>query len=70
LLEQGIQTGVHYRALHLQPYYAARFGLRPEDFPEATKASRTVLSLPLHPGMSTDDVIRVADQVRRLVTGR
>ena len=70
LLEGGIQTGVHYRALHLQPYYAARFGLRPEDFPEATNASRTALSLPLHPGMSTDDVIRVADQVRRLVTGR
>jgi dTDP-4-amino-4,6-dideoxygalactose transaminase len=70
LLERGIQTGVHYRALHLQPYYAERFGLRPEDLPEATKVSRTVLSLPLHPGMSTDDVIRVADQVRRLVTGR
>ena len=70
LLERGIQTGVHYRALHLQPYYAERFGLRPEDFPEATKASRTVLSLPLHPGMSTDDVSRVADQVRRLVMGR
>jgi dTDP-4-amino-4,6-dideoxygalactose transaminase len=59
LLEQGIETGVHYPIpLHLQPAYAW-MGLREGAFPVAERAAREVLSLPLHPEMTDDQVDRV-----------
>lgn len=65
----GISTGVHYRGLHLQPYYAQRYGWRPEDLPVATEVSRTVLSLPLYPSLSPSEVLRVVETVTGLVSG-
>jgi dTDP-4-amino-4,6-dideoxygalactose transaminase len=59
LLEQGIETGIHYPIpLHLQPAYAW-MGLREGAFPEAERAAREVLSLPIHPEMTDDQVDRV-----------
>lgn len=57
LSEQGIPTQIHYaRCLHQQPVFAA-FA---RQAPEAERAAREVLSLPLYPGLSEadqDDVI-------------
>ena len=65
LLEQGIETGVHYPIpLHLQPAYAW-MGLREGAFPEAERAAREVLSLPIHPEMTDDQVDRVCEAVRK-----
>ncbi len=59
LLEQEIETGIHYPIpLHLQPAYAW-MGLREGAFPEAERAAREVLSLPLYPEMTDDQVDRV-----------
>jgi dTDP-4-amino-4,6-dideoxygalactose transaminase len=55
LRESNIGTGIHYHAMHLQPYYAQRYALRPEDFPHATRASERMLSLPLYPRMTEQD---------------
>jgi len=59
LAEQGIGTQVHYIPLHLQPYYAARYGAR--ALPGAVAYYRRTLSLPLFASMSEDDVARVVD---------
>lgn len=64
LSELGIDSGVYYPlALHLQEAYA-RWGHGPGDFPEAERASREVLSLPIHPGLTDDQVRYVAEAVR------
>jgi dTDP-4-amino-4,6-dideoxygalactose transaminase len=63
----GITTSVHFRALHLHPYYAGRFGLARGQFPVAERVSDRVISLPLAGGMSDSDALRVIDAVRRLV---
>jgi dTDP-4-amino-4,6-dideoxygalactose transaminase len=62
-----IASGIHYPVpLHLQP--ACKFlGYQPGDFPYAEKLADTALSLPMHPHLSTDEVERVADVVRRVV---
>lgn len=65
LLEQGIETGIHYPIpLHLQPAYAW-MGLREGAFPESERAAREVLSLPIHPEMSDDQIDRVCEALRK-----
>ena len=54
----GIGTSVHFIPLHLHPYYVGK-GFRAEDFPIATREYERVISLPIWPGMSGDDVDRV-----------
>ena len=61
LRDRGITASVHFRALHLHPFYQERFGLRRGMFPAAEAISDTTLSLPLSPALSTADVDRVIE---------
>jgi len=58
--ERNIGTGLHYRAVHLYPYYREHYGFKPGDFPNAESISDRIVSLPLFPGM------RDADQDRAI----
>ncbi|MEO8584838.1 MAG: DegT/DnrJ/EryC1/StrS family aminotransferase [Acidobacteriota bacterium] len=58
----GIGTDVHYpRAVHEQPAFAA---LTRGPLPETERAMREVVSLPLYPQLSDDEVERVIDAVQ------
>ena len=61
LKELGIGTSVHFIPLHLHPYYRQRWGYRPEDCPVASAEYERVISLPLWPGMSGNDIERVVN---------
>ena len=61
LRERGIATSVHFRALHLHPYYQERFGLKRGMFPAAEAVSDTTLSLPLSAAMPDSAVDRVIE---------
>jgi len=63
----GIGVAVHYIALHLQPFYQKEFGYKAEDFPIATRYSNRVVSLPLYPKMTHEDVARVIDTTLGLI---
>lgn len=66
LLEEGIATGVYYpRVVFDYPCYRDRPDVRVEPVPEAERAAREVLSLPVHPWLEPADVSRVVDAVRR-----
>ena len=59
LKEMGIPTAVYYpKCLHEQPVFST-CGNKWGDFPVAEKASREVLSLPMHPFLSESDQDRV-----------
>ncbi len=61
---QGIPTAVFYpKCLHEQPVFA-HSGQRWGDFPVAEKASREVLSLPMHPFLSAPDQARVVEALK------
>jgi dTDP-4-amino-4,6-dideoxygalactose transaminase len=59
----GIQTAVHYpNPIHLLPAYSD-LGHAEGDFPVAEAAARSVLSLPVHPFLTSAQVERVSEQV-------
>jgi dTDP-4-amino-4,6-dideoxygalactose transaminase len=64
--EQGIGVSVHFIPLHTMPYYRNRYGLREEDFPETMKSFRSVISLPIWPGMTNAQTERVITVVKSL----
>jgi len=67
LAESGIGTIVHYPvAPHLQQAYA-ELGYKEGDFPIAEAIHREVLSLPMGPGLTADQVEQVAAAVRAAV---
>lgn len=59
----NIGASVHFIPLHLHPYYRDTFGYRPEDFPQAYATFQRIVSLPLYPKMSDDDVDSVIEAV-------
>jgi dTDP-4-amino-4,6-dideoxygalactose transaminase len=66
LSKRRIGTGVHYRGVHLHPFYRDKYGLVPEAFPVATAISDRTLSLPLSPKVSDvdqDDVVAALNEV-------
>jgi UDP-2-acetamido-2-deoxy-ribo-hexuluronate aminotransferase len=64
LKEKGIPTAVYYpKCLHEQPVFAA-CGNRWGDFPVSEKASREVLSLPMHPFLSEAEQDKVVEAVK------
>ena len=68
--EQGIPTMIYYRTpLHMQPAFAY-LGEGPEAFPEAEKASREVLSLPIYPEMPEADREEVVGAVHSFFASR
>lgn len=61
----GIGVQVHYDPIvPLQPYYRERFGYREGMWPVAEAAAKSLLSLPLHPGLRESDVQRVVEVFR------
>jgi dTDP-4-amino-4,6-dideoxygalactose transaminase len=61
LRDRGVSTSVHFRALHLHPYYRDRFELTRGMFPVAESVSDSTLSLPLSAGMPASAVERVIE---------
>jgi dTDP-4-amino-4,6-dideoxygalactose transaminase len=62
LREQEIEAVVYYeRCVHQQPLYQ-ELGIG-GSFPAAERAAQEVLSLPVHPGLSQDDLERIAAAV-------
>jgi dTDP-4-amino-4,6-dideoxygalactose transaminase len=65
LASLGISTGAYYPTpLHLQPVFAD-YGHAPGSFPVAEKASSEVLSLPLFPELTNQQIERVVESLTK-----
>jgi perosamine synthetase len=69
LRSEGVGVNVHYVPVHLHPFYRARFGYGPGLCPVAEAAYEQIVSLPMFPGMSDNDVETVIAAVD-MVTAR
>jgi dTDP-4-amino-4,6-dideoxygalactose transaminase len=64
LAANGVQTGVHYpNPIHLQPAYRD-LGYSPGDFPVSERAGQEVLSLPMFPELTSDQIGTIAETLR------
>jgi perosamine synthetase len=65
--DAGIGVNVHYIPVHLHPFYRKRFGTKPGLCPVAEDAYERIISLPLFPAMSDDDVGTVINECAKIV---
>jgi dTDP-4-amino-4,6-dideoxygalactose transaminase len=59
LRTRNIGTSVHFIPVHLHPYYRDKYGWKADDFPIAYREYQRVVTLPLHPRLSDEDVADV-----------
>jgi len=64
LADKKIQTRPGTHAVHRLGYYKNKYGLRPEQFPNAALAEDTTITLPIFPGMTDDDQHQVVNILR------
>ncbi|HKS28035.1 MAG TPA: DegT/DnrJ/EryC1/StrS family aminotransferase, partial [Pyrinomonadaceae bacterium] len=63
LTERGVQTGIHYPVpIHLQPAYAF-LGHTRGSFPETERQAERVLSLPMFPELTDEQINTVAENI-------
>ena len=70
LRDAGIGVNVHYVPVHLHPYYRQRFGTGEGLCPVAEGAYQRMLSLPMFPTISDEDVARVLRTVARVLAAQ
>lgn len=66
LKRAGVGCSVHWRPLHLHPYYQETFKYRAEDFPVATREWQRLVSLPIFPDMRTDEINYVVNTIKAI----
>jgi len=67
LRAEGIGVNVHYIPVHLHPFYRERFATGPGSCPVAEAAYERLITLPIFPRMSDDDVDDVIAAVHKIV---
>jgi len=68
LQENGIGVNVHYIPVHLHSLYRDQFGTGPGLCPVAEEAYERLISLPMFPAMSDEDVHDVIRAVQKVVS--
>lgn len=63
----GIGVNVHYIPVHLHPYYRNNFATKSGLCPVAESAYERIISLPMFPAMTNDDVNRVIASVKQVL---
>jgi perosamine synthetase len=63
LAERGVESTIGTYALHAQPSFRGVCGTTPGDVPNSWMLARQTVALPLHPGLSEDDILWIADAV-------
>ena len=70
LKEKGIGSAVYYPVpLFKQPAYK-HLGFKAEDYPQAEKAAQEVLSIPMFPEITEEQVQRVCETIREFYEGK
>jgi dTDP-4-amino-4,6-dideoxygalactose transaminase len=66
--EYGIGCSVHFIPLHLHPYWRDTYKLSPDMYPVAQGIYETEVSLPLYTKMTNDDLARVVETVKKVLS--
>jgi len=64
--EYKIGTSVHYIPVPLHPFYRINYGTRQGDYPNAERLYSQIISIPLNPSLTREDVDYVCEAVREI----
>jgi dTDP-4-amino-4,6-dideoxygalactose transaminase len=67
LAERNIGSSVHFIPLHIHPFYRDKYGFAPQHFPVAYHAYERMISLPLSPRHTDEDVTDVIQAVTEII---
>jgi len=67
LRAEGIGVNVHYIPVHLHPFYRKRFGTGPGLCPVAEASYNEIISLPIFPSMTNEDINDVVQAIRKVI---
>ena len=67
LRSKGIAVNVHYSPVHLHPFYKNRFGTGVGLCLVSEEAYNHILSLPIFPGMTDEDVSQVITSIKEII---
>lgn len=70
LLENGINTSLHYIPIHLLSYYKSKYGLKVNAFPSALKTYQQILSIPIYNALSDAEVERIVKEIKSVANSR
>ncbi|HEV2119465.1 MAG TPA: DegT/DnrJ/EryC1/StrS family aminotransferase [Candidatus Bathyarchaeia archaeon] len=69
LEKNGVEAAIHYPVpIHLQAPYRTRYGYSEGSFPLSERLAERVLSLPIHPAITAEEVRSVSRLVRETTT--
>ena len=69
LKQEGISTGLTYIPLHLLTYYKQKYKLKITAYGNALSAYGQILSLPMFPSLSDEDVLYICEKVKEISKG-
>jgi len=64
---EGIGTSVHWLPLHMHPYYRDMLGCQPSECPTAAAIYPELVSLPIYPDMTREDVQNVCRTLKEII---
>lgn len=64
LKTNNIETNYGANALHIEPYYKNKYNFNELEFPNALKAYKKGLALPLHPFLSDEDINYITNKLK------
>jgi dTDP-4-amino-4,6-dideoxygalactose transaminase len=65
----GIGASVHWMPLHLHPYYREIFGYQPSAYPCASAIYPELISLPLYPDLTAEEIEQVCSTLKEILAG-
>ena len=66
LRQRNIAASVHFIPIHLHPYYRDAYGYKESDFPVAYSEYQRLISLPIYPAMTDEDINDVIEAVTEI----
>lgn len=66
---KNVGVNVHYIPIYRFSYYQENFDFNPKDFPATEDISKRIVTLPLFPKMTDDDILDVVEAVKESVAG-
>jgi perosamine synthetase len=69
LQQRGIGASVHWLPLHMHPYYRETYGYQPRDLPVACALYPELVTLPIYPDMTEEQVAYVCGSIKDIIAG-